>query len=171
MPRFSRASRRIARNGHISVYRTPYKIDISHPANRPARICCAFMLPGSRWPRVRDPITKSCVPAAIGSTSCFMNSGQSLPSPSRKTTMSHSGRTAATPAAHARPYPRGALTTRAPASRPRSAVRSVLPLSTTMISAGILVAAISRTTPAIGSSSFSAGMTTETDMFARASRS
>ena len=33
------------------------------------------MLPGSRCPRVREPITKSCVPRAIGSTSCGMNAG------------------------------------------------------------------------------------------------
>src|SRR5262249_34446157 len=55
----------------------------------------------------------------------------------------------------------GAVTTRAPASRARSAVRSVLPLSTTITSPGTRVARHSRTTPAIGSSSFSAGMTTD----------
>src|SRR6476646_11902681 len=56
--------------------------------------------------------------------------------------------------------------TRAPASRARSAVRSVLPLSTTITSLGTPVARHSRTTPAIGSSSFSAGMTTETLLIA-----
>ena len=33
------------------------------------KICWRFMLPGSRCPRVREPMTKSCVPRAIGSTS------------------------------------------------------------------------------------------------------
>ena len=65
-----------------------------------------FMLPRSRFPRVREPITKSCSPRRIGSMSCAMNSGQSLPSPSRNTTMSSRdcGRdNARTPAAQARP--------------------------------------------------------------------
>jgi hypothetical protein len=52
--------------------------------------------------------------------------------------------------------------TRAPASRARSAVRSVLPLSTTITSFGTPVAKHSPITPAIGSSSFSAGMMTDT---------
>src|SRR5215211_1358517 len=60
--------------------------------------------------------------------------------------------------------------TRAPASRARSAVRSVLPLSTTITSAGMPVARHSRTTPAIGSSSFSVGITTETNIVSQASR-
>src|SRR5438552_1272239 len=42
-----------------------------------------------------------------------------------------------------------------------SSVWSVLPLSTTMTSRGVLVAITSRTTSAIGSSSLSAGMTAE----------
>ena len=132
---------------------------------RPAKICWKFMLPGSRCPRVREPITKSCVPLVIGSTSCGMNSGLSLPSPSRNTTMS--SRTAG-------PKPRERLRHRLVRnhaaqlplarrrSRARSAVRSVLPLSTTMTSSGTPVARHSRTTSAIGSSSFKAGMTTET---------
>src|SRR5436190_14480243 len=56
--------------------------------------------------------------------------------------------------------------TRAPASRACSAVRSVLPLSTTITSSGTPVARHSRTTPAIGSSSFNAGMTTDTLLIA-----
>src|SRR4051812_45300624 len=51
--------------------------------------------------------------------------------------------------------------TRAPASRACPAVRSVLPLSTTITSIGTPVARHSRTTPAMGSSSFSAGITTD----------
>src|SRR5437763_1224999 len=56
----------------------------------PAAICSAFMLPGSRWPRVREPMTKSCVPSRIGASNWGMSSGRSLPSPSRNTTMSQS---------------------------------------------------------------------------------
>ena len=73
------------------------------------------MLPGSRFPRVREPITKSCVPLIIGSTRVGIKRGTSLPSPSRNTSTSHSSETVATPAAQARPYPRGAETTLAPA--------------------------------------------------------
>ena len=92
-----------------------------------------------------------------------MNSGQSLPSPSRNTTILLFGEMARTPAAHARPYPGvGSATTRAPALPAHSAVRSVLPLSTTIISLGNPVARHARTTSAIGSSSFSAGITTDT---------
>jgi hypothetical protein len=134
---------------------------IKNPARCPAKTCCGFILPGSRFPRVREPITKSCVPLIIGSTNAGIKRGTSLPSPSRKTIKSHSGEIAATPAAQARPYPRGAETTRAPSFLARSAVWSVLPLSTTMTSRGVLVAITSRTTSAIGSSSLSAGMTTE----------
>ena len=61
------------------------------------------MLPGSRVPVRRDPITKSASPRATGPTTAGKNDGTSLPSPSRKQTMSASGRTAATPAAQARP--------------------------------------------------------------------
>ena len=43
------------------------------------------MLPGSRRPRMREPITKSQSPATIGCSSCPISEGTSLPSPSMKT--------------------------------------------------------------------------------------
>ena len=42
------------------------------PARRPAASWCQAMLPGSRSPRAREPMTKSCVPARIGATSVAM---------------------------------------------------------------------------------------------------
>ena len=46
------------------------------------------MLPGSRLPRIREPITKSQSPARIGCSNCPISPGTSLPSPSMKTRMS-----------------------------------------------------------------------------------
>ena len=60
-------------------------------------------LPLSRAPRVREPRTKTACPALIGESSSGMNSAGSLPSPSRKTRISVSSRTAAIPAWMARP--------------------------------------------------------------------
>src|SRR5258708_3789684 len=119
------------------------------------------MLPASRLPRVRDPITKSLLPSIIGVTSRSIISGQSLPSPSRKTTISHWGEIERSPALNARPYPgMGSVTTRAPAALAISAVRSLLPLSTTTISPARSFGT-ELMTFAIASSSFSAAMITE----------
>ena len=46
------------------------------------------MLPGSRVPRRREPITKSASPRATGPTTSGRNDGTSLPSPSMKQTIS-----------------------------------------------------------------------------------
>ena len=43
------------------------------------------MLPFSRWPRVREPITKSASPHMIGAISRALCSAASLPSPSMNT--------------------------------------------------------------------------------------
>src|SRR5262249_25241637 len=48
------------------------------------------MLPRSRLPRARDPMTKSQRPERIGSTRAVMLRGSSAPSPSMNTTMSAS---------------------------------------------------------------------------------
>ena len=69
----------------------------------PATTCCGVRLPASRMPPSREPITKSAVPAATGPTTAGRNDGTSLPSPSRKQTISVSGDSAATPAAQALP--------------------------------------------------------------------
>ena len=61
-----------------------------------------FMLPRSRVPRAREPITKSARPSASGATRSGIASGQSLPSPSRNTTISQSA-AASAPARQARP--------------------------------------------------------------------
>src|SRR6202453_3491305 len=132
------------------------------PASQPAKICEINMLPGSRLPRMREPITKSHSPARIGSSNCPISDGTSLPSPSMKTKMPDPTSAAATPAAHARPYPLcGRCTPLAPAVDASAAVASVLPLSTTMHSR-IRSQGSSRTTAAMFSASFSAGITTET---------
>ncbi len=95
------------------------------------------MLPGSRFPRVREPITKSCVPLMIGSTNAGIKRGTSLPSPSRKTIRHRIHRKLPPRPPHRRDRTRvAAETTRAPAFLARSAVWSVLPLSTTMTSRG-----------------------------------
>ena len=48
------------------------------------------MLPGSRSPRTREPITKSYSPDRIGAISAAMLAGSSAPSPSMNTMMSAS---------------------------------------------------------------------------------
>ena len=58
----------------------------------PAAIWCQAMLPASRSPRAREPMTKSNAPARIGSTSAAMLPGSSAPSPSMNTMMSPGGR-------------------------------------------------------------------------------
>jgi len=91
------------------------------------------MLPASRWPRVRDPITKSLFPSMIGVTSrsSFRDNRYRR---HREILRSHIlGETEAqSRTKNARPYPgMGSFTTRAPAAVAISSVRSLLPLSTT----------------------------------------
>ena len=130
------------------------------PARRPAASWCQAMLPGSRSPRAREPMTKSQRPARIGSTSAAMLAGSSAPSPSMKTRMSASS--AATAAVrHARPYPLPAATTSAPAVLARSTVASLLPPSAT-ITRRTRSRGSRRTTSPIEASSLSVGITTTT---------
>jgi len=86
-----------------------------------------------------------------------MKAGSSLPSPSRKTTMSLPA--TAAPAAQARPYPRrSSLITTAPAARAISAVPSDEPPSTT-ITRPMPTCRSSVSTPAIVAASSSTGTT------------
>ena len=79
------------------------------------------------------------------------------------------GKDANTGSASVRPRCGSAITSRQ--RRARSAVRSVLPLSTTMMSRGIPVTATARTTSVIGSSSLSAGIMTLTRLIQHWQRS
>src|SRR5712691_7923479 len=120
------------------------------------------MLPGSRSPRTREPMTKSCSPEATGPTMGASSAGSSLPSPSIKAMTRHSGAAARRPARQAAPYPaRGSIRTRAPASSARATVSSGLPPSTT-ITSSMIARGTARTTSPIVSPSLRTGITSAT---------
>ena len=61
------------------------------------------MLPGSRSPRVREPMTKSCVPSRDGRDELVHERGHVAAVAVEEEEDVAPGSTAATPAAHARP--------------------------------------------------------------------
>ena len=149
----------MARKGPRSLARVPMSRFISPTQNRVPATACQGWLPGAARPRVREPITMSAWPARMGATTSGNCAGWSLWSPSRKTITSAVSPRAAIPVRHACPYPRrGSTTTRAPAARATSAVRSREPLSTTTTSA--TSGRTSATTRPMACSSSRAGMTT-----------
>ena len=105
-------------------------------ASQLANTCERSMLPGSRVPEMRDPMTKSASPSRTGVANRTRSEEISLPSPSIKASTSLVRLAAWAPLQQAWPYPRrGSRITNAPLRCASSAVASVLPLSTTMHSA------------------------------------
>ena len=110
-------------------------------------------------------MTKSAEPSATGPMIRSMSAGTSLPSPIEEEEDA-AGRVRRGDACRARPAVAAhglEDDTRPGGGGARSAVASVLPLSTTRISRGMPVARHSRTTSAMGSSSLRQGMMTETE--------